>query len=120
MCTYSEKYKESLILFSHAVIDPGTVVIHLPDASFTNTAGRREKTLMYGTLTLLKSSIKLLLYTQNVLTQMFQKGEVWAQHGGVKEHVTIYFCIKLVTTITTIDLQWCALSGLMLQHLGHL
>lgn len=42
VCTYSEKYKESLILFSYAVIDPGTVVIHLPDASFTNTAGRRE------------------------------------------------------------------------------
>lgn len=49
VCTYSEKYKESLILFSHTVINPGTVVIHLPDASFTNTAGRREKMLMHDT-----------------------------------------------------------------------
>lgn len=40
--THSEKYEESLILFSHTVIDPGTVVIHLPDASFTNTARRKD------------------------------------------------------------------------------
>lgn len=47
VCTYSEKYKESLILFSHTVINPGTVVIHLPDASFTNTAGGREARRCY-------------------------------------------------------------------------
>ena len=66
MCTHSEKYKESLILFSHAVIDPGTVVIHLPDASFTNTADRSEEMLMHDTLTLLMSSSILLLFTQNM------------------------------------------------------
>lgn len=43
MRTYSEQHKESLILLSYTVINPGTVVIHLLDASFTNTANRRQK-----------------------------------------------------------------------------
>lgn len=47
LCTYSKKNKESLILFSHTVIDPGTVMIHLPNTSFTNTAGRGH-VLMHG------------------------------------------------------------------------
>lgn len=51
LCTYSEKNKESLVLFSHTVIDPGTVMIHLPDASFTNTAGRRKESLIHDKLT---------------------------------------------------------------------
>lgn len=42
LCTHSEKYKEPLVFLSHTVIDPGTVMIHLPDTSFTNTAQRRE------------------------------------------------------------------------------
>lgn len=83
MCTYSEKYKESLILFSHTVINPGTVVIHLPDASFTNTAGRREKMLMHDTLTLIMSSTTAPVYTQYAYTDIF-KSTVWR----LKEHVT--------------------------------
>lgn len=45
MCTYREQHKKSLILLSYTVINPGTVVIHLLDASFTNTAKRRQTQL---------------------------------------------------------------------------
>lgn len=45
MCTYSEQHKESLILLPHTVINPGTVVIHLLDTSFTNTANKETKTV---------------------------------------------------------------------------
>lgn len=78
MRTYSEKYKESLILFSHTVIDPGTVMIHLPDASFTNTVGRKEK--MHNPLTLVMSSAT----APNAYTNVF-KSAVWR----LNEHVTL-------------------------------
>lgn len=64
VCTYSEKYKESLILLSHTVIDPGTVMIHLPDASFTNTAKRKD----INTLILIMLSTPAPVYTENVDT----------------------------------------------------
>lgn len=49
--TYSEKNKEPLILFAHTVIDPGAVVVHLPDTSFTNTAAQKDKMLLHDKLT---------------------------------------------------------------------
>lgn len=35
---HSEEDKESLIVLAHTIVDPRTVVIHLPDASLTDTA----------------------------------------------------------------------------------
>jgi len=35
--TYSEEDKESLIVLAYTVVDPRTVVIHLSDASLTDT-----------------------------------------------------------------------------------
>lgn len=96
LCTYSEKNEESLILFSHTVVDPRTVMIHLPDASLTNTAGRKE-TMMHGELTAIICKYPQLHCS---CLEMFSK----AYHEAHAEA----------------DLQWWALSGLMLQHFGHL
>lgn len=35
--THSEEHKVLLVVFSDAVVHPGTVVVHLSDAAFTNT-----------------------------------------------------------------------------------
>jgi len=34
--TYSEEYKVLLVVFPDAVVDPGAVVVHLPDAPLTD------------------------------------------------------------------------------------
>lgn len=39
--THSEQYKKALVSLAHTIIHPGTVVIHLADASLTNAAERR-------------------------------------------------------------------------------
>lgn len=87
LCTYSEKYKESLILFSHTVIDPGTVVIHLPNTSFTNTAGRREKMLKYDTLALLMSPA---VYTKYAQHRWFEKHNLNSTRWGKGECHNVY------------------------------
>lgn len=94
--TYSEQHKESLILLSYTVINPGTVVIHLLDASFTNTAHRRQKQLQ-----------------KKKKHEEKEKMELKAKNEGKRT--------RWQTQVPECsDLQWCALSGLMLQHLGHL
>lgn len=42
MATYGEENKILLVVFTHTVVHPGTVVVHLPDTALTHTA--REET----------------------------------------------------------------------------
>lgn len=41
--THGEEHKEPLVVLSHAVVDPRTVVIHLPDASLTDTVEEEKQ-----------------------------------------------------------------------------
>lgn len=50
--TYCEKHKVLLVVLSHTVIDPGTVVVHLLYAAFAHTCMDRKHSVKKGRLDL--------------------------------------------------------------------
>lgn len=46
-CSHRKKHKVLLVVFTHAVVHPRTVVVHLPDTALTHTAREETHTHMH-------------------------------------------------------------------------